>query len=312
MTKIKIFISYKNQHTILKSDILEPIQTGRAISDEVFSDMIGDDTGENVSVENNKYNELSAQYWVWKNYEQAENPDYIGFMHYRRQFIFDPELNHLQYTWLPGAKFYFVKEIYPNYIQHFSQDKILPYLNGNPDCIAFEKVNIFPISKQRDMKHHFYNGLPAQKEENFNILEKVVKENYPEYAQTFEEFKNGTEMYCCNSFIMPKELFFEYSEFLFGVLKRVNELVDSSKYDQKEIRFLGFMGEYLLSVFLFQKQKNPEFKIIELAGTFVCDDYKKFRKRAKKYKFLSKITFGKKRMHYIKKYINYKRRLEGR
>lgn len=312
MKEVKIFVSYKYKKPILKNEIIEPIQTGRAISDEIFKGMIGDDTGENVSSENAKYNELSAQYWVWKNYNEIGNPDYVGFMHYRRHFIFDKSLEHLPFTWLPGAKFYFVKSIYPNYINHFSKEKILPYIEQKPDCIAFSKVNILPISNQPDMKHHFYNGLPAQKKENFEILEQALKENYPEYAQTFEEFKNGTEMYCCNSFVMPKDLFFEYSEFLFGILTKVNKLIDSQNYDEKEIRFLGFMGEYLLSVFLFHKQKNPDFKLIELAGTFVCEDYKKFQKRAKKYMFLSKITFGKKRRHYIKKYINYKRRLEGK
>ena len=52
MTDVKIFISYKDRHKILKSDILTPIQTGRAISDEIFEDMIGDDTGDNISAEN--------------------------------------------------------------------------------------------------------------------------------------------------------------------------------------------------------------------------------------------------------------------
>lgn len=312
MPRIKIFVSYKYKKPILKNEIIIPIQTGRAISDKIFEDMIGDNTGDNISSENKKYNELSAQYWVWRHYEEIGAPDYVGFMHYRRHFIFDPELDYMNITWLVGSKFYYVKEIYSNYIKHFSKDKIYPYLDKNPDCIAFSKVNIVPISKQTNMRDHFYNGLPKQKKENFDILEKVVHENYPEYVQIFEEFKNGTEMYCCNSFIMKKELFFEYSEFLFGVLKKVNELIDSKNYDSKEIRFLGFMGEYLLSVFLFHKQKNPDFKLIELAGTFVCEDYKKVQKRAKKYNILRKIAFGKKRKYYMKKYVTHKRMLLGK
>ena len=89
MVVVKIFISYKDRHKILKSDILTPIQTGRAIADEIFDDMIGDDTGDNISAENDIYAELTAQYWVWKNYDKIGNPDYVGFMHYRRHFIFN-------------------------------------------------------------------------------------------------------------------------------------------------------------------------------------------------------------------------------
>lgn len=312
MTNIKIFITYKDRHTILKSEILEPIQTGRAISDEIFEEMIGDDSGNNISAENPKYCELTGQYWVWKHYKEIGDPDYIGFMHYRRQFIFDSKLNHLPSTWLPGSKFYFVESIDEKYVDYFTIDKISPYLEQKPDCIAFAKVNIIPISYQFSMKDHFYKGLAEQKKENFEILEKVVKENFPEYAKSFDDFKNGTEMYCCNSFIMPKHLFFEYSAFLFGVLEKVNKLIDSSNYNSKEIRFLGYMGEYLLSVFLFHKQNNSQFKLIELAGTFICNDYKKFKKRLKKYKILSNIRFLKQRRYYMKKYINYKRRLEGK
>lgn len=48
---IKIFVTYKDKHKIIETDIIKPIQTGRAIADEAFEGMIGDDTGENISAE---------------------------------------------------------------------------------------------------------------------------------------------------------------------------------------------------------------------------------------------------------------------
>lgn len=47
---------------VLKSDILTPIQTGCANTERLFDGMLHDDDGENISAENPKYNELSAQY----------------------------------------------------------------------------------------------------------------------------------------------------------------------------------------------------------------------------------------------------------
>lgn len=301
MTKLKIFVSYKFKHPILENEIVTPIQTGRAISDEIFDEMIGDDTGDNISDKNSRYCELTAQYWVWKNYGSIGNPDYVGFMHYRRQFIFDENLKHSRYLWLPGTNFYYVKKMYKGYMKHFSPNAIFPFLETVPDCIAFKHVDIYPISKQTNMRDHFAKGMPFQKLEVFDIFEDVIKERCPEYRQTFEEFKQGTTMFCCNSFIMPKKLFFEYSDFLFKVLKEVDRRVDSSGFDKAESRFLGFLGEYMLSIFLMQKLKNPDFKLIELDGTYVNDGYKKIRRKIIKYSILSRLTFGKKKKYYLKK-----------
>ena len=309
---LKLFISYKTRQKLLKNNILTPIQTGRAISDEVFEEMLGDDTGDNISKENERYCELTAQYWVWKNYDKIGNPEYVGFMHNRRHFIFDPKLKHMEYLWLPKTNFYFVDHIYSGYMEHFSEEKILPYIEDKPDCIVYKKVDIKPITAQTNMKSHFYTGMPAQKKEVFEVLETVMNSEFPLYKDTFNEFTNNHYMFCCNSFIMTKALFFEYSEFLFSVLAKVDEKVDSRRFNTKEKRFLGFIGEYLLSVFIIQKLKEPNFKLKELEGTFVSKDYIKFVKRLKKYKFLTKITFGRKKKYYIKKYISYKLRLEKR
>ena len=86
MTNIKIFVTHK--HKSFETNIIKPIQTGRSIANEVFEDMIGDNTGDNISQLNPYFCETSAIYWVWKNYNKIGNPDYVGFMHYRRHLSF--------------------------------------------------------------------------------------------------------------------------------------------------------------------------------------------------------------------------------
>jgi len=93
--KVKILIAYHKDTYRFKSDILTPIHVGRAIADKKtkkqLSDIIGDDTGDNISKKNPHYCELTALYWAWKNYDKLDNPDYIGFMHYRRHLIFNTQ-----------------------------------------------------------------------------------------------------------------------------------------------------------------------------------------------------------------------------
>ena len=96
---VKLLICYHKKDVLLNDEIFTPIHVGRALAREkmgrddsqfkwLCDNMIGDDTGDNISQKNPSYNELTAVYWAWKNYEKLGNPDYIGLMHYRRHFIF--------------------------------------------------------------------------------------------------------------------------------------------------------------------------------------------------------------------------------
>lgn len=82
--KVTILVACHKPDKAYKNEVYTPIHVGRAISKwkEEMADMIGDDTGDNISVKNPYYCELTAQYWAWKNL----NCEYVGLCHYRRYF----------------------------------------------------------------------------------------------------------------------------------------------------------------------------------------------------------------------------------
>lgn len=82
--KVKILVACHKPDTVYSDDVYTPIHVGRAISNykDEMADMIGDDTGDNISEKNPYYCELTAQYWGWKNLDC----EYIGLCHYRRYF----------------------------------------------------------------------------------------------------------------------------------------------------------------------------------------------------------------------------------
>ena len=80
---VKIFVSYHKACQTVESEVLTPIQVGAKCA-SVRLPMLHDDEGENLSGKNDKFCELTAQYWAWKHCDA----DYVGFMHYRRHFAF--------------------------------------------------------------------------------------------------------------------------------------------------------------------------------------------------------------------------------
>jgi len=85
MSKVKIFICCHKPYSGYRDEVYTPIHVGRSISSctDQMQDMIGDNTGDNISEKNPYYCELTAQYWAWKNIHDV---DYVGFCHYRRFF----------------------------------------------------------------------------------------------------------------------------------------------------------------------------------------------------------------------------------
>jgi len=83
--KLTILVASHKPDKVYRDDGYIPIHVGRAISKfkEEMSDMIGDDTGDNISVRNGAYCELTAIYWAWKNLKDTK---YVGLAHYRRYF----------------------------------------------------------------------------------------------------------------------------------------------------------------------------------------------------------------------------------
>ena len=96
--KVKIFVAYHKEAELIQNEVLIPIHVGRDFSTSKWleDNMMGDNTGDNISSRNNRYSELTAQYFAWKNYDKIGSFDYIGFCHYRRLFNFNTRLNRIE------------------------------------------------------------------------------------------------------------------------------------------------------------------------------------------------------------------------
>ena len=302
MKNTKIFISYHDEHPLIQSDILTPIQTGCADAPKLFEGMLRDDTGDNISQHNRKYCELTAQYWVWKNYDKIGNPDYVGFMHYRRHFMFDGWHGRDDFVWLPKGAVYFVPFMSKDYQQTHLSDKLIMDTMKDCDCLVIKPYDVKHLSSHNCRTQ--YGKLPKQDTKYFDILVQTARKLFPEYSQAINRLAQGSVQYLCNMFVMNKALFLEYNNFCFTILQAVDKQIDSSSMDDQTARFLGYFGEFLLSVFIFQLQLRHGIRIKEVNASYILNDkplklsYIKYIK----YWILYKLLWGKPRQKYKQKF----------
>ncbi len=257
--RMKIFLSYHKKCEIIKSEILEPIQVGTEKSKDRLN-MLTDNVGDNISVLNDRYCELTAQYWAWKNVEA----DCYGFMHYRRQFIF----KEVPYCSDDGGLICYTK-IDDRYKQEIGlDDETIRMCIDGYDLVLPNYVDTYNwVTVSNEVQFSSLDNLHAR---DFDIVCQTVLELYPQYEETVLEFRKGHYAYWYNMFIMKKEIFLEYSEWLFNILQTSEKKVDYSNYSQPERRTLAYMAERLLTIFVMKLLKDkPDIKIKNLKISFV-------------------------------------------
>lgn len=255
---IKIFTVHHKASKVIKNKYIVPIQVGADIAEKQLN-MIKDNTGDNMSAKNELYCELTAQYWAWKNVKDA---DYYGLMHYRRHFMFTEEamLNK-------NGEIRKYEEINEKYIEECGLDEeSIKRIVGNADIILPSVEPVIPEGK--NIYEHFCL-YPDQHKEDYELMLEAIGEKYPEYLEAAMEYSKGTQGYFCNMFIMKKDIFFKYSEWLFTILEYMENKKDYSMYSVSEYRVLAYLAERLLGIFITYVKKNEQLVIRELQHTFV-------------------------------------------
>lgn len=214
MKKVEMFVVTHKPLYIKIPKCYTPIKVGNN-SDEKLNKYLKDNIGDNISSKNSSYCELTAIYWLYKNYELA---DYVGICHYRRFFVkglFSRLLNEND-----------ILKLMSKY------DVILPYKNK-------AKPNVWK---------YFVNSKSCGSENDLYKLKDIIKEHYPDYLDDFNKVMFGKSLSYCNMCIMTKENFIQYCEWLFSVMEKYEETIDYSSYNREQKRIFGYMSEFLLNV----------------------------------------------------------------
>lgn len=233
---IKVLVAAHKKYQMPEDKMYLPLHVGAEGKQDIG--FTKDNSGENISIKNPYYCELTGLYWAWKNLDA----EYIGLVHYRRYFCAAKKIPKTE-----AQKFKVV----------LTQEQLEKKLQ-KADIILPKKRNYYIESIYNHYKHTMYI-------EPFDCAGEVIKEKYPEYYKEFENLKHTTKLHAFNMFIMKKTYLDEYCTWLFDILGEVEKRVDSSQYSAFHKRFYGRISERLLDVWIKTKgYKYEEIKVIDM------------------------------------------------
>lgn len=226
--ELTIYIATHKPYTFPKNKCYCPIQVNAKKNKSFLP--VTDDIGDNISEKNDRFCELTALYWIWKNDSHSR---FIGLCHYRRYFKMQSNIQDYWKSQYNEDKLdERAIEIPTRIVNSLENGKVIL-----PKALNFGKLSV--------EKHYekFHNS------KDLEILKEIVLKLYPQYNETWNQVFTGHKLYAFNMFIMNKNEFDKYMDWLFSILFEVEQLVPP-KSDLYQNRTFGFMSERLFNVFL--------------------------------------------------------------
>jgi hypothetical protein len=214
---IKILVATHKDYRFPNDDIYLPIQVGKT-GTSLDLCIATDDTGKNISAKNPYYCELTAVYWAWKNLDA----DYIGLAHYRRHFV--PNKDKDKWNCLLSRE--------------------------EAEALLAETDVILPKKRNYYIESNYEHYIHGHKQEGLDKTIAIIKRDYPEYSFTCDKVMKRSYAHMFNMFVMKKDKFAAYCEWLFNVLYTLETNLDMADWSSFEKRVFGRISELLLNVWI--------------------------------------------------------------
>tara|TARA_E500000178_G_scaffold131460_1_gene131324 strand:- start:10 stop:831 length:822 start_codon:yes stop_codon:yes gene_type:complete len=235
------------------------------LGDKKFSEeCLGDKTKKNISFKNPFYGEYTFHYWLWNNYLDKIETEWVGFCQYRKFFmkkdlsitdlnyedltknlIKEEDLSIKDFDCILGSQFtvenFKISKIFKNHLYEF-----------------LSKPSLLFSKKKRNLKFHFdlFHG-KGNLDLAINLLDEDNKKDFRIFMNSKTSF-NPHNMFICKTKILKK-----YYETIFPWLENCEKIFgfnDLQGYGLK--RIYGFLAERFLSYWFSKNYRVKEFPII--------------------------------------------------
>lgn len=256
LNRVKVFVLYHKQSRVFRSEAYEPLQTG-CNQNAPIKGFLHDNDGVNISDKNPWYAELTGNYWVWKNYLPAHpETEYIGFCHYRRNWDF----SKLGRTEDVGFVHKMTFSRFGRLFEHQSSESFLLRILRGYDILLPEKWSVRAYNMTNfDAYKRGGHSIPA-----LNAFIDALSRRYSDCEEDTKSFLDGGEGYFCLNYIMRRELFVDFMEWLFPILDDLEERFDwSINTSYATQKSPAYIAERFFNVWLSNLCKKQSIRIIE-------------------------------------------------
>ena len=247
-----------------------PVGLGK---DNFSKEWIRDNTGLNITEKNNHYGEYTFHYWLWKNYLDKINDDWIGFCQYRK--FWSVKKNNLLPDSLEQLKTRVLNEIPKSHEdfevilgdqRYINQFKLMKFLKKGFKLVLKNPTYLFNKNK-RNIKFHFDLMHGAQNlNKAINLLDDNNREDFKNFVNEKNSF-NPHNMFICKS----KKMLQDYYSTLFPWLKRCEkEFGFENLVHWDDIRIYTFLAERFMSYWF---QKNAKCKTMPIIFYDIKKDF---------------------------------------
>ena len=239
MSNLTIYnVHHKVPQWCAHDEVFKPFIVGG----ETRGGFLSDDWGDNIR-DQHSFAEMRCHYHVWQNrIDFLQNgDDYVGFQHYRRQFLWTPRAPTVVRVTHPSPEYY--KFCAPS-------GALVRRLMPDCDIIAAKRIRAEPLLGDDYARSH-------------------RSEDWQAFYEHLAPAEQGIACVCNwinvgNMFIMRIELFDEYMCAWWGVLSQVAQDI-TPPTEGYQSRTLGFLSERYFTIWLELKRREcPNLRVLEL------------------------------------------------
>ena len=256
---LRIFCVYFDRRPVWRSDCVEPIQAGKARTGLDLG-LLADDTGDSISGENARYGEMTAWYWVWKNYLPAHSElSHVGFSHYRRFLDFTGFCKGRTRRTTYG-KFRRIFE------RHYNEAELMRQV-GDADLVMRGATDSgFATVREQYLDAHPRNiG-------DFDRFVSLIRAKHPDRQAEIDAALGSGRLAMELQFVMKRDLFVDFMEWAFSLCREFERRwAWGGPEDGDQARAPAFLVERLFLVWLaVRRAERPlvvkELPLVKLTG----------------------------------------------